>query len=314
MSKADRTLAAIAKLEGKIAELKKERDAALLSSDGTQEIVAIDDRMHKLKRDLAIQTDRLQLLEADAKREAEAAAIKRRADLIDRFAKTLASADELAVEVQDKILPDLLSKVRLIIELRERARAGFAVTSSHARSSAESVEGAAMAGPAVMAHLAYEFYRTSTVPFLGGRPGEKVKPSLPGAICPRIEWRLLPDKITPFASAMKAASAFAVDLLKAEIGNAAVTEPPAAQSEASPAPATEPPSQPAPTAATPTTTPTPTATERARSDAEILLAQLLQKQNDLAADLSEAGEAAYKKVCHEIAKVSALITEENHHA
>ncbi len=318
MSKADRTREAIAKLEGKVAELKKERDAVLLSSDGTSEIAQIDDRMHKLKRDLAIQTDRLALLEREAQREAEAAAVKRSADLIDRFAKTLASADELAVEVQDKILPDLLAKVRLIIELRERARAGFAVTSSHAKGAAESIEGAAMSAQAVMAHLSYEFYRTSTVPFLGGTPGEKVKPSLPGALCPRIEWRLLPDRITPFAAAMKQASAFAVRTLKEEIGNAAV-EPPAAQSEApaTPQPVPQPTPQPEPTAAAPTraptSAPTPTpARERPRSDAEVLLAQLLDKQNKLSEDITEEGEAAYRAVCDEIAKVSALIMEENH--
>ncbi len=45
VTKADRTREAITKLEGRIAELKKERDAALLSSDGTAEIAAIDDRM-----------------------------------------------------------------------------------------------------------------------------------------------------------------------------------------------------------------------------------------------------------------------------
>ncbi len=95
VSKTDRTREAIAKLEGKIAELKKERDAVLLSSDGTQEIAAIYDRMHKLKRDLAIQTDPLRLLEAGAKREAEAAAVKRRVDLIDHFAKTLPTPTSL---------------------------------------------------------------------------------------------------------------------------------------------------------------------------------------------------------------------------
>ncbi len=114
--------------------------------------------------------------------------------------------------------------------------------------------------------------------------------------------------------------AFAVETLKAEIGNAAVkTNPPAAQSEAQatpprpapPAAAIEPPQQPAATAPAPAPT-SAAATDRPRSDAEVLLAQLLDRQNKLAEDISEAGEAAYRKVCDEIAKVSALITEENH--
>ncbi len=135
--------------------------------------------MGKLTRDLAIQPDRLALLECEAQREAAAAAVKRRADLVDRFAKTHADADDLALDVQEKVLPELLTKVRKIIELRERARAGFAVRSSHANAAAESVEGASMSSHAVAAHLAYEFYWISAKPRMGGRAGERAHPSLP---------------------------------------------------------------------------------------------------------------------------------------
>ncbi len=199
-----------AQIAAQIAEKQAARNTALLAGQEAGGIAKIDAELATLQHAARTEADRITLFEAEARREAEAAAVKRKASHINRFSKTLSDADALAVQVQDEILPALLAKVRKIAELRERARAGFAVRSSHANTAAASIEGAALSAHAVMAHLAYGFYRTSAQPFLGGRPGERVQPSLLGALCPRLELKLTPDKITPLATALRAASAFAV--------------------------------------------------------------------------------------------------------
>jgi hypothetical protein len=217
----DAARAAHAEATKQLADKQAARNAALIDGMAARDIAKIDNEIAILQQAARTEADRINLLEAEAKREAAAAAIKRQGELVNRFERTLAQADALAVDLQDKVLPDLLAKVRQIISLRERARAAFAVNSSSARAAAGSIEGCAMSAPAVMAMLAYEFYRISARPLLGGRPGERSEPSLPGSLCPRVEWNLTPGKITPFATALKTGSTFAVEKLEQEIGGGA---------------------------------------------------------------------------------------------
>ena len=65
----------------------------------------------------------------------------------------------------------------------------------------------------------------SARPFLGGRPGEVKEEDFPGAACPRNEVRGRPLDITPFADALRAASKFAVDMMKGKLDPLAALPP-----------------------------------------------------------------------------------------
>ena len=88
---------------------------------------------------------------------------------------------------------------------------------SHANAVAGTAEGAALSGAAVKRLLSWHLYKIGARPFLGGRPGENLVESFPGAICPRNEVRGRPPDITPFADALRAASKFAVDMMRGKL-------------------------------------------------------------------------------------------------
>ena len=93
-----------------------------------------------------------------------------------------------------------------------------------------------------------------------------------------------PLDITPFADALRAASKFAVDMMKGKLDPLAAL-PPAGNGQ---------------TAHTDeTASPGPV-----RSDQQERLAALLKKQAALAEDITPAGEAAYQQVVAEIAALS----------
>ena len=96
---------------------------------------------------------------------------------------------------------------------KRRFAGGLADTNSHTDVAAGSPEGAALSGSAIRALLSYEFYRASADPMMVGVPGERRQPSLPGAVCPRLDWQLTPDKITPFADAIQQANKFGVETM-----------------------------------------------------------------------------------------------------
>ncbi len=181
---------------------------------------------------------------------------------------------------------ELVKNMRELTELSERARAGFAVHSASAQAAADSPDGAAMSAIAITQMLANEQFRVSCVPFRGGRPGERAPPSLPGSKCPKLEWQLTPEKVTPFAERIKLASEFAVETLKKEIrvpgkNNVPRTvQVPAAVNGAEPRP---------------------------RTEAELRLSDLLNQQAAVANDITEAGEAKYKAIVAEIVVTTAEI-------
>ena len=162
-------------------------------------------------------TDKVKLLEGEAERERAERIIREHQGLVDRFEKTLADSDADLTEAAD-LIAQAWKKITIGIEKREDARAAFNVHSSHARGAAENIDGCAMSGEAIQHLLSFEFYRISARPLLGGRQGERARPHLPGAKPPRLELQLQPDKITPLAEKVRTASAFAVTLLRQEIG------------------------------------------------------------------------------------------------
>jgi len=122
-----------------------------------------------------------------------------------------------------------------------------------------------------MALLAYEFYRISARPLLGGAAGARARPPLPGALCPRADWQLQPEKITPLADRLRAASKFAVETLQAEIGGTPAVEPPHTNGA-----------------------------DPQRTAEQNTLSELLRQADELATDTSAEGEEKYHAIIAQI--------------
>ena len=199
-----------------ITDLETRRNAALLKDD--DELAAkLFGELETLRTVARGHADKIKLLEGEAQRENAARIVKEHQGLIGRFEKVLDGSDTDLTEGAHLIAQGW-KKIESGIAKRESARAAFNVHSSHARGAAESIDGCAMAGEAILHLLSFEFYRISAKPLLGGRSGERPRPHLPGAKPPRLELQLQPDKITPLAEKVRTASAFAVTLLRQEIG------------------------------------------------------------------------------------------------
>ena len=220
--------AALSDTSRKIGELEAKRNAALLADDDPT-AAKLYGELETLRGLARGHADKVALLEAEAARDEADAVVKRRADLIVRFEKKLAEADREADELQN-LLAQAEKKFRRIIELRTDARAAWPIGDSHANAVAGTAEGAALSGAAVKRLLSWHLYRIGARPFLGGRPGEIKEEDFPGAACPRNEVRGRPLDITPFADALRAASKFAVDMMKGKLDPLAAL-PPAANGQ-----------------------------------------------------------------------------------
>jgi hypothetical protein len=267
---------------GRLSDTGRRRDQLLLAGDD-RGLDAIEVELASLQKAAVRQADRIRLLEEQTRQEEAAAVVKRRADLIVRFERKLAQADAEAEELQN-LLAQAEKKFRRIIELRTDARAAWPIGDSHANAVAGTAEGAALSGAAVKRLLSWHLYRIGARPFLGGRPGEIKEEDFPGAVCPRNEVRGRPLDITPFADALRAASKFAVDMMKGKLDPLAAL-PPAGNG----------------TSFHTDETPSP---GPVRSDQQERLAALLRRQAQLAEDMTPAGEAAYQQVVAEIAALS----------
>jgi hypothetical protein len=289
----DRSRAALTEIGAKLAELDGKREERLLRGDSAVVIAKLDAELAGLEHARKTEIDRIKLLEIQSEREAGARRLRERASLIERFAKKLNDADAIAIELQDDVAR-VEQKFRQIISLREEARAAFAVHSSHAIAAAPAAEGCALVGSAVQMLLAFELYRIGARPSFGGDHSVPRQVEFPGARCPRLEWSLQPEKIMPFAEALKRASEFAVKLLRDELAlpPAASEPPPAAVATNGNAAAA-----PLPVPAAIEAPPMPRLAEPGE------LAGLLARQAELANDPSPEGEAAYAAV---VARISEL--------
>ena len=318
-----------------IAALEAERNAALLADDDDL-AATLFAKLESLRAIVRGHVDKAKLLEGEAEQERKAAILRSHQALVGRFEKTLEGSDADLTVAAD-LIAQAWKKITTGIEKREKARMAFSVRSPHARAAAEAIDGCAMAGHAVTTLLAFEFWRLSARPPLGGAPGARPLPALPGALCPRIDLQLTPEKITPFAEKIRAASAFAVKTLRDELGGGPAPE---ADTAAPVAPAPQPS---APTrsaeeiqkqvqaeaeardaALPPDTAPVnggaqpPVAkisdfqklAERGRTAAELHLATLLERQAELSKDVTAAGDKAYAKIVTEIATAQAAVNAE----
>ena len=308
-----------------IAEVDARRNAALMADDDNT-AAKLFSEIERLRAAVRGHTDKIALLEAEAKREKAAAIERGHQTLISRFAKMLEGSDADLSEASE-LISQAWKKICSGIDKREAARAAFSVHSAHARAAAESIDGAAMAAEAVMHLFSYDFYRISARPLQGGVPGARTRPALPGAKPPNLQIALQPEKITPLSEKLKAATAFAVRTLRLEISTAteaSIAPAPAevVTSDRSPGPRDAAEIQrevqaeadareamlsraPMVRGATP-----PNIGPRERTAAEVELAKLLNRQNELSADISPEGEAAYQAVCLEVTRVSEQVENE----
>jgi hypothetical protein len=258
------------------------RDKLLLFFGDEKALDAIEVELANLRKAHERQADRIKLLEQEAAREEAEAVAKKRADLVARFEKKLQMADAAADELQ-VTLAKAEQLFRTIIKHREDARAAWPLGDSHTNAIVGTAEGCALSGAAVKRLLSFHLYKIGARPFLGGRPGEIVEETFPGAVCPRNEWRGIPEKITSFADALRAASKYAVDMMRGKLDPLAAL--PTADTE-----------QPEPIAPSGNgRTPGPV-----RTPDQERLAQLLREQARLSEDITPAGEAAYQEVVKQI--------------
>ena len=178
-----------------------------------------------------------------------------------------------------------------------------------------------MSPEAVMALLSYEFYKISARPLLGGRPGERARPALPGARSPNLQIALTPEKIEPFIQRLRTASAFAVRTLRDEIGNTGISDDAAAIA----APAAPEPSLNGPeakpharnttiAAAKSNRVPSTNGAEppRQRTAAEAKLGGLLKRMSELAeaSSTDPTAEVEYQAISAEVASTQAEVDAE----
>jgi hypothetical protein len=264
-------------IDRRLAELRHKHEAALLA-DSTKELDVIEVTQGRLEKAARRAQERLKLLQRQEQEEQEAALQKQLQEIQEQFCKILEEADSVGVELQ-QALGHVLTLYRKEIELRERARSFVpAGVNSHVDASTNSVEGAGLAGSAVSVWVANELFRISTVPFLGGRPGEiRVQP-LPGAQCPDLRLQGTPEKIEPLADRIKRASKFAIETF-ATLGSIPIRALTPGQAIA-------------PAEGSP------------RTDAESRHVNLLKQLDEASRDVSPAGEARYMELAAELTRLS----------
>ena len=181
----------------KLAEVRAARDAALLKSDDTSAILKHDDEIAQLERIAKAKADRVKLLEGEAKREEVEQRAKRHAQLIDRIDGEFKNWVENGEEIEKAVVA-LLKLYRRQIELGGKIAVAWRWNNSD-------IAALRVHGLGIKELLCHEFYRIS---FMGGMEAGPNSVSLPGALCPRLEWRLMPEKIKPFADTLRELAAY----------------------------------------------------------------------------------------------------------
>jgi hypothetical protein len=271
----------LAETAARLEQERDKREQALLADDSNA-LDALDLTISRLQRAQGRQQERLRLLQQQVEQEEQEAVNKRRQALRERFAKRLAEADADAVELQ-QTAERMVTLYRKIIDIRETARAAWPIADSSSNAAAGALEGAALSGSAVKALLAFEFYRISADPFLGGVPGERRQQSLPGAVSPRLDQQLMPSAITPFADALRKASAFAVETMGTKLDPLRALNVGEAVAPVD---------------------------SDARTDKEQKLAALLKQQAELAADVTPEGERRYMENLAAITRLSSEVEQQ----
>jgi hypothetical protein len=222
---------ALAVLEEEGAGLSAARDNLLVEGASAAEVGKLDKQIEVNRHAAATEKDRIALFEKKLAEEEREAERRRHEQHVEEFAKTLEQADCAADELQASAMV-LEETLRRVIELRERALSMFPFgRSSHADAAARAIEGCALSGPAVAALLGAELHRIGSEPRLGGNPNERIKVPLPGGtplrLTPEVDRRTgRPLPVAPLGEKLRAASKFAVSILRDNAFTPPVVEQP----------------------------------------------------------------------------------------
>src|SRR5262249_47340051 len=190
-----------AEAERTIGQLEAERADALLA-DRDADAARLDAELETARRIVWVHRDKIALLQAEAQREEAEARVRRHQEHIAQVERLLGEREQTAAELADATAK-LVAAFRKTIACSERIGAAWP-WAGHDRNAA------LLTAQTIHATLAHEFFRTSHVPFLGGRPGEKPVPSLPGSLSSRMtEWLGFPEREPSLVNVCKDATAYA---------------------------------------------------------------------------------------------------------
>jgi hypothetical protein len=275
-SRIEAAQAAFTETNSRLAELTKQRDAALLA-DETAAAMKLGVEIANRTLEARAHGDKIRLLREEAAREERVRKEKERAAQIEKI--------EAKIDQRDKAMEEAAAAIKQLAAAAERAvnldREIIGAWQWHAHD----LPPALLTPSSVMNAIANEFYKCSYHPrrYGGmdvGNPNAGLM--LPGSKCPRLEWMELPERTKPLLEVVRDASAFAKQFLrtgKSSSGVEVVAAPPVLATNGGEV--------------------------VQRSEAEQRLASLLKQQMELAEDVTPAGEKAYALIVSEISKVQA---------
>ncbi len=305
------TRAALATAEEQTRELDTQRAAALLADDD-KAAVKLFGELEKLRAAIAGYRDKLELLEQELAREAEAERAREREARLRKFKELANTPEACGVKLQEAVAA-VEREYRATLEARAALHQMWPRASSHMDAVAINAGGVAFTSGAIRELLEYEFYRVSKQP-PSAEPGAPAPPSLPGSRAPSLNLLGNPGAILPLSEKLKQAGAFAVQTLR----SGAFVPPPVPQPEvvgsnanvffggapevapSAPAASAAPAAQPAPRAVAPTARPAPSPTFVAGTEDTKRMTELSMRLASLANDVSPQGEIAYQNCLKEI--------------
>jgi hypothetical protein len=253
-----------------VEKLRRQRANELRGAADNGELDKLDAEIQRLELLASRHAERIKLLEAEAAEAEAQRRVKEKEALIERIEKKANAREAAALEIAEGIAK-ADAGLRKLLETARDLQAGWGWQ-------AHDLPAILVSPSAIVTAIQHELFRLGARPLLGGgmdRPGAGV--NFPGGKAPRLEIAGLPNSVPALVERMKEASASKI--MRSGKSTADVV---------------------------PADTPKP-GEPRERTSTEMELSQLLQKQSQLASDISPAGEAAYQNICAEIARVSALV-------
>jgi hypothetical protein len=276
--------AAIEETNRRLAEVSVQRNAALLKDDD-ETAIKLGAEIDTLRQAARAHGDKIKLLREAAAEEERARRAKEQEALIGRI--------EAKIEQRDKALEDAAAAIKQLAAASERAiKLGREIMAAWSWQ-AHDLPVALLTPLSIMTSISHESFRVSYHPRrYGGMDTDPLAGvMLPGAKCPRVEWLEQPDRVRSLLDAVGDASEFAKRFLRTGKSSSVVVETVLHQPIADGAPA-----------------PTNGGEGVQRTEAEQRRASLLDRMEELAKDVTPAGEAEYQRVVSAIAAVEAEIT------
>ena len=268
--------AAIEGATRKLADLNVQRNQCLLK-DSNAEAIRLQIQVDALNQEVRAHRDKIELLKAEAEREANEKRAREREGQI--------KVIESKIAERDKAMDDVGTAIKLLAAAAERAiTLGREIVAAWSWPPHD-LAPALLTPPSIAAAISHESYRVSYHARRYG--GQDVDPlaghMLPGSKCPRLEWMELPSNTRPMVDVVRDASEFARQFMRSGKSSSAV------EATAVPVPATNGGEAPQ------------------RTESEQQLGALLKRMAELAEDVTPQGEQEYLQVVAAIARVQGEI-------